>query len=79
MPGGVGRGNLQKDAGIRPERASAVLRSLEGPSFRLRGPGTGDTLGYILSAFAGILLVVMATWLIGKGLARRDRRHNESQ
>jgi len=42
-------------------------------------PGTGDFLGYILSAFAGILLVVLATWLIGKGLARRERRQSESR
>jgi len=36
-------------------------------------PGTGDVLGYIISAFAGILLVVLATWLIGKGLSRKDK------
>ncbi len=36
-------------------------------------PGTNDFLGYILSAFVGILLVVLATWLIGRMLARRDR------
>lgn len=38
-------------------------------------PGTGDVLGYIISAFAGILLVILATWLIGKGLSRKDRRN----
>lgn len=36
-------------------------------------PGTDDVLGYIISAFAGILLVVLATWLIGKGLSRKDK------
>ncbi len=36
-------------------------------------PGTGDYLGYIFSAFAGISLVVLATWIIGKGLSRKDK------
>jgi len=40
-------------------------------------PGAGDFLGYIISAFAGILLVVLATWLIGKGLSRKDRGNME--
>ncbi|NOZ84897.1 MAG: cobalamin biosynthesis protein [Deltaproteobacteria bacterium] len=40
-------------------------------------PGTADFLGYIISAFAGILLVVLATWLIGKGLSRKDRGNTE--
>jgi len=40
-------------------------------------PGTGDLLGYIISAFAGILLVVLATWLIGKSLSRKDKANME--
>lgn len=37
-------------------------------------PGAGDAIGYILSAFAGILLVALATWLIGRALSNRERK-----
>lgn len=40
-------------------------------------PGAGEVLGYIISAFAGILLVVLVTWLIGKSLVRKDRGEYE--
>ncbi len=42
-------------------------------------PGTGGVLGYILSAFAGIALVVLATWFIGRALSRRERKDAEGE
>ena len=34
--------------------------------------GTGDYLGYILSAFGGMLLVLLITWGIGKLLSNKN-------
>jgi hypothetical protein len=33
--------------------------------------GTGDYISYIISAFAGVLLVIICTWIIGKIVARK--------
>jgi len=33
--------------------------------------GTGEYISYIISAFLGVLLVVLSTWFIGKFLARK--------
>jgi len=32
--------------------------------------GTGDYVGYILSALGGMLLVMLATWVVGKLLSK---------
>ncbi len=37
--------------------------------------GTGDYTGYILSAFGGMLLVVLVTWGAGKLLKRHDNQN----
>ncbi len=37
--------------------------------------GTGDYVGYILSAFGGVLLVLVVTWGAGKILARKNNGH----
>lgn len=34
--------------------------------------GTGNVLGYIISAFAGMLLVILLTWVIGKFFTHND-------
>lgn len=34
--------------------------------------GTGNHIGYILSAFGGVLLVLLITWGLGKILARKN-------
>ena len=34
--------------------------------------GTGDYIGYILSAFGGILLILLITWGVGKILAHKN-------
>jgi hypothetical protein len=36
-------------------------------------PGLGDVPGYILSAVVGMGLVVLATWGLGRVLARQER------
>lgn len=35
--------------------------------------GAGDTIGYILSAFGGVLLIVLITWGVGKILTRKQK------
>ncbi len=35
-------------------------------------PGTGDSVGYIISALVGILLVAVVTWSLGRFLLKRD-------
>ncbi len=36
--------------------------------------GTGDYIGYIISAFAGMLLVVLVTWGTGKLLEHKNNQ-----
>jgi hypothetical protein len=40
--------------------------------------GTGDYIGYILSAFGGMLLVILVTWVAGKLLARKNNHNTGS-
>ncbi len=40
-------------------------------------PGANDFAGYIISAFGGMLLVIIFTWAIGKMLARGDRNNGQ--
>lgn len=40
--------------------------------------GTGDYLGYILSAFGGMLLVALVTWGAGKMIARNNNHNTET-
>ncbi len=35
-------------------------------------PGTGDYVGYIISAVVGIILVALVSWILGRILARKE-------
>jgi hypothetical protein len=41
--------------------------------------GTGNHIGYILSAFGGMALVVLITWGIGKVLARKNNDRSDGK
>ncbi len=36
--------------------------------------GTGDCVGYILSAFVGMILVILLTWGLGKYLSHKNKK-----
>ncbi|RJQ50816.1 MAG: cobalamin biosynthesis protein [Actinobacteria bacterium] len=58
-------------------RLEGVWRSLL-PDYTVPGLGgpLGEQLGYVISAFVGVGIVVGLTWLLGRALAKKERRRD---
>ena len=66
-----GREELQTlGLGFVPEGLDRLSNIWSAPFLDYTIPGLGASVGYILSAFIGIGLVALATWALGRGLAR---------
>lgn len=58
------------------ERFSNIWRA-PFPDYRVAG--TADTIGYMVSAFGGMLLVILTTWIVGKILAHRNKKNHDDR
>ncbi len=59
---------FHKILGFVPEGLARYSDTWKAPLPDYAVPGLGDVTGYIISAVAGIALVIVITWLLGKTL-----------
>jgi hypothetical protein len=70
---------ISRMIGFIPEGLKRFSNIWRAPFADYRVGGTGEMIGYLVSAFGGMLLVMLATWIIGKILAHRHRKNSDDQ
>ncbi len=67
-----GRDFFQKVLGFVPEGIAKYSGAWHAPFRDYNIPGFGEVTGYILSAIAGIGLIMGAVWLLARGLSGKN-------
>ncbi|MGA8179336.1 MAG: PDGLE domain-containing protein [Desulfobacterales bacterium] len=74
-----GKEAFKQMIGYIPEGLERFSEIWHAPFHDYAVAGAGDYIGYILSAFGGMALVLMITWGVGKILARRNNNDRSDE